>query len=253
MRQVKTFGVLILLFCSSLAGCLSQTLEESNMELVVEPDSKNGTIVESYSDGEYLSTENVILDFDFSLSTASNRLVTFGIDTGGGQAPITVDAASSSIVTLEFSNHGMYELSAYAIDEEDNRETQTITVRIELRIEWVESNTNNPQTLVFDPTPKNGGQNPIMIEIYSIVENPSLIDEIGGSGQTVQFTWNIADEQDDVCQSRSEQVSDGEEVHWNAIHFNTFQIHELRISYDDGQDYIQIDQSVSILYDSEDA
>ena len=86
----------------------------------------------------------------------------------------------------------------------------------------------------------------------SKVSNPTLIGEVGGSGQSVQFTWNIADELDDICQSRSGQVNDGDEVVWNTIHFNTFKPHELRISYDEGQEDIRIDQSVSILYESED-
>ena len=39
-------------------------------------------------------------------------------------------------------------------------------------------------------------------------------------------------------------------MNWKTIHFNTFEIHELRINYDDGQDYINIDQSVSIQYNN---
>ena len=31
-------------------------------------------------------------------------------------------------------------------------------------------------------------------------------------------------------------------------HFNTFQVHELKINYDSGQDYINVDQTVLIAY-----
>jgi len=252
MGQTKPLWIVFLLLSFSFAGCLSQATEDSGIDLVIQYDAKNGTIVESYSNGDYVDTTNVSLDFDFSETTAENRLVTYGIDTNDGRSPITTGADEGSIVTVQFSDHGIYNLSIYAIDENNKQEIQTLSVRIELRIEWSETNTKAPQTLAFDPTPINGGPNPIMIEVYSVVANPSLIDEIGGSGQSVQFTWNIADELDDICQSRSGQVSDGDEVVWNTIHFNTFKPHELRISYDEGQEDIRIDQSVSILYESED-
>ena len=252
MEQAKPLWIVFLLLSFSLAGCLSQTSEDSGIDLVLQYDAKNGTIVESYSNGEHVDTTNVFLDFDFSQTTADDTLVSFGIDTNDGRAPVTVASDSDSVVTVEFSEHGIYNLTIYALDENNKQESQTLSVRIELRIEWVETNTKAPQPLAFDPTPSNGGQSPIMIEVYSIVENPSLIDEIGGSGQSVQFTWNIADELDDVCQSRSGQVNDGDEIVWNTIHFNTYQPHELRISYDDGQEDIRINQTVSILYESED-
>tara|TARA_X000001036_G_scaffold268976_1_gene249665 strand:- start:2098 stop:2856 length:759 start_codon:yes stop_codon:yes gene_type:complete len=251
MEQAKPMWIVFLLLSFSLAGCLTQTSEDSSIDLVLQYDAKNGTIVESYSNGEHLSTTGVSLDFDFSQTTADSALVSFGIDTNDGRAPVTVAADTGSNVTVEFSQHGIYNLSVYAIDENNKQEVQTLSVRIELRIEWSETNTKAPQTLAFDPTPSNGGQSPIMIEVYSVVENPSLIGEIGGSGQSVQFTWNIADELDDVCQSRSGQVNDGDEVVWNTIHFNTFQPHELRISYDDGQEDIRVNQTVTILYESE--
>lgn len=251
MEQAKPMWIVFLLLSFSLAGCLTQNSEDSSIDLVLQYDAKNGTIVESYSNGEHLSTTGVSLDFDFSQTTADSALGFFGIDTNDGRAPVTVAADTGSNVTVEFSQHGIYNLSVYAIDENNKQEVQTLSVRIELRIEWSETNTKAPQTLAFDPTPSNGGQSPIMIEVYSVVENPSLIGEIGGSGQSVQFTWNIADELDDVCQSRSGQVNDGDEVVWNTIHFNTFQPHELRISYDDGQEDIRVNQTVTILYESE--
>lgn len=251
MEQTKPLLIVFLLLSFSLAGCLSQTSEDSGIDLVLQYDAKNGTIVESYSNGEHVDTTNVYLDFDFSQTTADSSLVSFGIDTNDGRDPVTVASDTSSIVTVEFSQHGIYNLSAYAIDENNEQEVQTLSVRIELRIEWSETDTKAPQPLAFDPTPSNGGKNPIMIEVYSVVENPSFISEVGGSGQSVQFTWNIADELDDICQSRSGQVDDGDEIVWNTIHFNTFQPHELRITYDDGQEDIRINQTVTILYESE--
>lgn len=251
MRQTKCGLVLALFLSVSMAGCLSSTQGVSNIELSVEFEVNNGTLVESYSNGELTSTENVVLEFDFSQTTASGELVTFGIDARDGRSPVTIDAQTESVLSIEFTNHGIYSLDAYAVDNQNNRENTTIVVRIELRMEWVESNTNNPTTLIFDPNPANGGMNPTMIEIYSVVENPSLLEDLGTGGQSVEFTWDVADEQNDVCQSKTEQVENGDSVHWHTLHFNTFQIHELRISYDDGQDSIRINQSVSLLYSEE--
>ena len=250
MGQVKTILILVLFLCSSLAGCLSEDENGSRIDLVVDFEENNGTVVESYYDGELTSTNIVSLDFDFSKTTASNTLTIFGIDTMDGRSAVTVDAKSNSVITVEFSEHGIYNLSVYAIDDDGNQNNMSLPIRIELRIEWVESNTNDPKTLIFDPNPVNGGQNPQMIEVDSTVENPSLIDGVGGSGQAVQFTWGIADEVNDVCQSRSGEANDGESDNWYTLHFNTYLIHELRISYDDGQDPISINQSVTILYDS---
>jgi hypothetical protein len=114
----------------------------------------------------------------------------------------------------------------------------------------VEMNTNNPKSLVFDPTPRNGGEHPIMIELESTVENPEQIQDFGG-GQSVQITWNIIDENNDTCQRNSDQVSNGDSVTWTTIHFNTYLVHELLIEYDDGQEDININQSISIIYNSD--
>ena len=56
------------------------------------------------------------------------------------------------------------------------------------------------------------------------------------------------DEQEDACQGRYAVVHEGEQVNWKTIHFNTFELHELRISYDDGQDLINVNQSILIEY-----
>ncbi len=251
MGQVQSLLIMALFLSAGLCGCLSETRDSQEIELEVNHQVSNGTIIESYSDGEKVSTDNVVIDFDFSNTISSSELITFGIDKMDGSTPVEIDADLSSIISLEFSYHGIYGLSAYAIDVQENKQNISILIKIDLVMEWTEFNTNNPSTLTFDPTPSNEGHHPFKIEIESTVENPSLIDEIGGGGQSVQFTWNIADQNNDVCQSRNGQANDGESDTWNAIHFDTYGIHELRITYEDGQDYVSIDQTVSIIYDLE--
>lgn len=250
MGQKKNAWVMFLLLSSSLTGCLSDDTSESTISLVVDNGAYSWTLVESYSDGEKISTTNVSIDFDFSQTSADNKLITYGIDTMDGRSPVTTNADSNSVIRVEFYNHGIYNVSAYAIDEDNLQQHITIIIQINLRIEWVESNTHDPKKLTFDPKPANGGPNPKMIEVNSLVENPSLIEDIGNGGQSVQITWNIVDEQNDVCQRKTAQIEDGDSEIWYTIHFNTFQVHELTITYEEGQDNININQSIAIIYDN---
>ena len=78
-------------------------------------------------------------------------------------------------------------MNAFAIDENDNIENISILVRIELTTHWLESNTNNPEPLKIEPIPNNNAIYPEMIEVFSKVENPSIISDFGGGGQSVEF------------------------------------------------------------------
>ena len=243
MRHIRPLLLVLVLCSSTLAGCLSSTDESEKISLDLNYEHTNGTIVHSYVDGELESTTNVVLDFDFSNTDAVNPLSLFGIELVERQETITIDALTESIVSLEFSSHGMYTLKAFAIDNQGMKETTEILVRIELRMEWFESNTYEPMPLVIDPIPAHGGASPDTIHIHSTVENPELI-----AGREVEFTWSLVDGNEDACQVRNGLVHDGEFVDWETIHFNTFQVHELKIDYDSGQDYINIDHSVLIAY-----
>ncbi len=238
-----------ILFLSSLvAGCLSDSVEEQGITLVVNHENTNGTIVESYVDGEQISTTNVSLHFDFSNTVSNEKLVTFGIEYIDGENPIEVDPANDTTITVEFSNHGIYEFNAYAIDELGQYASIGMVIRIELRIEWYESNTYEPKNLVINPIPENDGPYPSSIIIDSTIENPVLIENIGG-GQDVEVTWRLVDQEDIACQSRSGVIHEGDDLNWKTVHFNTYEIHDLRVSYDDGQDYIDVNHIISIEYE----
>jgi hypothetical protein len=238
----------VFLLSYSSVGCLSNSEENSGIEMVVNYDSTNGTIVETFVDGELESTSNIILDFDFSKTISEYQLVSFGIDPNDGRSPILVAPESSQTVSVEFSEHGIYYLEAFTIDEMGARENLPIIVRIELNIEWNEDTTNEPNSLEIDSIPKNGGPYPSMIIIDSDVENPELIQNVGG-GREVEITWRLFDEADDACLIRPTTVDEGEIANWKVHHRITNEVHDLRISYDSGQDYIDIDHSISILYE----
>ncbi len=249
MRLFQSVLFAVLLLSGSLAGCLSNTENGNGIELEVHYTQTNGTIVQSYIDGGLVSTNNVVLNFDFSRTISENRLVEFGIDLMDGSSPVTVIPDEHEDISIEFSAHGFYPLQAYASDEMGNTEIVSIVVRIELRIDWMESKTYEPTPLVIDPIPSNGGSSPNTIHINSTVENPELIQSIE-TGREVEFTWSLVDENEDACQSRDGLVHEGDFANWETIHFNTFQVHELRISYDSGQDHINVNHSVLIAYDA---
>ena len=90
----------------------------------------------------------------------------------------------------------------------------------------------------------------IVISKYQKLNKISLVNNIGDSGQSIQLTWQLVDELDDICQTRNGQVNDGDSMMWQTLYFNTYMLHELRIVMDDGQDLITVNHSVSILYDN---
>ena len=250
MGQSKCLWVLLLLVFSSLTGCLSEDQSEASISLTVVADIENTTLVETYSNGELVSITNISIVYDFSQTTADLQLVTFGIDPMDGRPSTTVDATAESQIQLNFENHGIYNIIAYAIDSNGGEQRTNLTLRIDLMIDWTESNTRDPLPLIFDPNPVNGGPNPTMVEIQSTVENPSFLENLDSSSQSVQVTWNIVDELDDVCQQKTAQIDDGESDNWYTLHFNTFLVHELEVAYDDGQDMVDISHLVTILYSS---
>jgi len=248
MRINPVVILAVFLLSSTTVGCLSNSEDNSGIELMVNYEFTNGTIVETYVDGDSQSKSNVILDFDFSTTNSEHELVSFGIDPNDGRSPILVAPETSQTVSVEFSEHGIYHLDAFAVDEMESIENLTIIVRIEFNIEWKEDTTNEPTSLEIDSIPKNGGPYPSMIIIDSDVENPELIDNLGG-GREVEITWRLFDEAEDACLIRPTTVDEGEIANWKVHHRITNEVHDLRISYDSGQDYIDIDHSISILYE----
>ena len=126
MRKINTCLVLILLFTVSLVGCLSDDEEEQELNLGVSYDSLNGTIIESYSDGEIVSSNFVTIEFDFSETTSENDLSIYGVDTNDSRLPVEVDAKDTSVIKVEFTEHGIYELTLYAIDTGNKQDKNSI-------------------------------------------------------------------------------------------------------------------------------
>ena len=246
-HRVSPIGLVCILLSFSLVGCVSDTQPTEGFELIVDFENTSGTIVHSYVDGDLVSTSNVFLDFDFSNTVSSNQLIEFGIQLVHNGDTTSVNPDLTSQISIEFTHHGIYEIIAYAIGENGHEESKSIIVRIENEINWLESNTYNPKPITINPIPNPLGIFPASIIIDSTIENPVLIENIGG-GREVEVTWSLFDQQEDACQTKNDIIYEGEEVNWNTIHFNTYELHDLTISYDEGQDYINIDHTILIQY-----
>ena len=246
-HRASPIGLVSILLSFSLVGCVSDTQPTEGFELIVDFENTSGTIVHSYVDGDLVSTSNVFLDFDFSNTVSSNQLIEFGIRLVHNGDTTSVNPDLTSQISIEFTHHGIYEIIAYAIGENGHEESKSIIVRIENEINWLESNTYNPKPITINPIPNPLGIFPASIIIDSTIENPVLIENIGG-GREVEVTWSLFDQQEDACQTKNDIIYEGEEVNWNTIHFNTYELHDLTISYDEGQDYINIDHTILIQY-----
>jgi len=248
MAEYKYAFVLAIFLCSSLSGCTFFEEGAEGFELVVNVSSSEETIIETYSFGNLDSTSNVSVMFNFSKTDA--ELVLIGVDKNDGGEPIEMLTEESFEISVDFTSHGKYNVTVYALNEEDVREEYETQITVNLQIDWIEESTSDPLPLEFNPIPKFGGEHPLMIEIESEVHNPSILNDFSG-GQSVQFSWTITDELGDTCQRNDAEVLDGETESWNTIHFNTYLLHELGIIYDEGQDLIDVKHKVLITYDSE--
>ena len=246
-HRASSISLVCILLSFSLVGCVSDTQPTEGFELIVDFENTSGTIIHSYVDGDLVSTSNVLLDFDFSNTVSSNQLIEFGIRLVHNGDTTSVNPDLTSQISIEFTHHGIYEIIAYAIGENGHEESKSVIVRIENEINWLESNTYNPKPITINPIPNPLGIFPASIIIDSTIENPVLIENIGG-GREVEVTWSLFDQQEDACQTKNDIIYEGEEVNWNTIHFNTYELHDLTISYDEGQDYINIDHSIFIQY-----
>ena len=87
-----------------------------------------------------------------------------------------------------------------------------------------------------------------VIVIESTLSNPELINNIGG-GQDVEVSWQLIDNTQEACQSQPGTVEEGGTATWKTVHFNTDEVHELRVNYEEGQDAIDVEQTILIQYE----
>ncbi len=245
--KLKTplIGVVILMTLTS--GCLGSVLDNENRNsLVVTTDSNLDRIQTVYDQGELIDQVDGMIRFDFSSSVFVEEILTFGITPGDGREDIIIEADKAQEIEVTYDRHGYYTVKAYAIDVNGEREETEIMITIEQEITWTETNTGNPQILYFEADPGNELPAPSYFILNSTVENPSSI--IGIDGRSVSVSWSVVNP-DGPCLSESRAIDDGESTIWNTLHFSPVGMHELELVIDEGQDAINVEHKVSILYE----
>ena len=246
----KAATLMVALMVSTLtAGCLDAGKEPLSIEVSYE--STNATIVERWVDGELVDAEYPVLTFDFTRSVTSGAFIQFSVigEHAAGSSP----ASESTVVDVEFRKHGLQELTFVADvtganPSEMDEILPTATVRIEKRIEWSESATNNPLPMPIDTRNEAGTEPASALVIESTVFNPDLIANIGG-GRDVEVFWELIDSTQVACQSQPGTVNEGDSATWNTLDFDTSDAHELRVNYEEGQDAVEIEQVAFIQYE----
>ena len=238
-------GVLILMTLTS--GCLGSVQDNENgNSLVVTTDSNLDRIQTVYEQGELIEQEDGSIKFDFTNSAFVEEILSFGISPGDGREDIIVDANEAQEIEISYDKHGYYTVEAFAIDVNGERESSEIIITIEQEITWTESNTGSPEILYFEADPGNELPSPSYFILNSTVENPSSI--IGIDGRSVSVSWSVVNP-DGPCLSESRSIEDGDSTTWNTLHFSPVGMHELGLVIEDGQDSINVDHRVLILYE----
>jgi hypothetical protein len=225
-----------------VAGCLSNETVEISADLA----QTEVVVVRTYENGALMSTEAATVTVDFSGSVAAEE---YTVEVSDGRDMIQRAAEEGGVVSLDFSAHGVYTLSATAIDASGASASRVLTVHVNLQILWTEEGTQSPRTLAFDPLPEHGGPMADYITIESVVSNPDLIQNLGG-GREVDVTWRLIDPLGGACQQHSDVVHEGESAAWNTLHFNTYEAHDLAVDYDEGQDEIDVHHTVIVAYEA---
>lgn len=238
-----------LMVSTLVAGCLDAGNDSLSIDVSYEFTS--ATIVERWVDGELVDAEYPVLTFDFNRSVTSATFIQFSVI--GEHAVGSSPASESTVVEVEFRKHGLQELTFVAdvtgaSSTEVDETLPKAMVRIEKRIEWSESATNNPLPMPIDTRNEAGVEPASALVIESTVFNPDLIANIGG-GRDVEVFWELIDSTQVACQSQPGTVNEGESATWNTLDFDTSDAHELRVNYEEGQDAIEIEQLAFIQYE----
>ena len=242
-----------LLMCSMLAGCFGNDDSDDALliDLVVHFDATNGTIQQSFIGGSQISFTGVTFSFDYAYTTSDYGLETFSLDPGDGRPIITIDASESANIDVEYQIHGLYTAVLGATDINDNTVNQTVVLRVEQTIEWSEANSADPDDMEINTTPGNEGTGPMKLAVDSTVENPGDI-VLGGSPVTV--SWELIDPNSESKGIKTEQIADGQSASWKFdLNFPIAGVHDLIVTIDQGQDRININHVVDLLYEQEES
>ena len=246
-----------LLICASFAGCIGDEEEsgkDSAIDFVVYYETTSGVIEEVMQNDQQVSETGVEVKFDFSYTKSSaGEMVTFYYIPGDGSSMIENNAAENGEITYTYLTHGLFSAAIGAIDDQENEYFENITIRIDKRITWSQTNTASPDSMNIETTPDCDCGAPEQIKIDSTVANPENGQFSPFQGQTVTVTWRLLNSTDAVAtESAPEQIGDGQDANWMYNQYfiepGTWKLEVDVTAEGDGDEQVSVDHTVTIAY-----
>lgn len=257
MGYVAKRAVLLSLLIASacLAGCTSDDDSSDNdsaINLVIYYDATSGMIQENIQNGQQVSFNGVELTFDYAYTkSADGNIESYYFEAGDGSSRISAQANDTGEITYNYATHGLFTAVLGAIDEAGNEANESITIRIDKRTLWGQSNTDNPDVMTIDTMPDCECDAPSKIAIDSTIEN---IQNAGGIfGGPVTVSWLLSGEGVER-DSGQEQIADGQNAQWIHDEFNPGkQSWSLEVTLSENEERVNIDHDVTITYIDEES
>ena len=257
MGNVVKRAVLLSLIIASacLAGCTSDddsSDDESAIDLVIYYDATSGMIQENIQNGQQVSFNGVELTFDYAYTkSADGNVDSYYFEAGDGSSKITVQANDTGEITYNYATHGLFTAVLGAIDDAGNEANKSITIRIDKRTLWGQSNTDDPDVMTIDTVPDCECDAPSKIAVDSTIEN---IQNAGGFlGGPVTVSWLLSGEGVER-DSGQEQIADGQNAQWIHDEFNPGkQSWSLEVTLSENEERVNIDHDVTITYNDEES
>ncbi len=247
----------LLLLCASFAGCLGdEEVKGKNtaIDFVVYYETTSGVIEEVMQNNQQVSENGVEVMFDFSYTKSSaGEMVTFYYIPGDGSSMIENNAAENGEITYTYLTHGLFSAAIGAIDDQENEYFENITIRIDKRITWSQTNTASPDSMNIETTPDCDCGAPEQIKIDSTVANPENGPNPLLQGQTVTVTWRLLNSTDAVAtESAPEQIGDGQDASWMYNQYfiepGTWKLEVDVTAEGNGNEQVNVDHTVTIAY-----
>ena len=207
----------LLMLTASLAGCTGASEdggEAEGVDLKVYYDETVGVVEQTWRNGQHTGSQSVTLNFDFARVTSTDDpLVAFFVLPGDGREEIVTDANQTASIDVEYATHGLYALTYGARTEGGAEASEEITIRIDLRIDWQDTGTTNPDDANIRVM-TDGTQGVDRVAVSSTVNN---IGNLGGVlGRAVSATWELLDGSDGLRATGTAQIADGQEETWEG-------------------------------------
>ena len=257
MGNVAKRAVLLSLLIASacLAGCTSDEDSSDNdsaIDLVIYYDATSGMIQENIQNGQQVSFNGVELTFDYAYTkSADGNIESYYFEAGDGSSRISAQANDTGEITYNYATHGLFTAVLGAIDDAGNEANESITIRINKRTLWGQSNTDEPDVMIIDTMPDCECDAPSKIAVDSIIEN---IQNAGGIfGGPVTVSWLLSGEGVER-DSGQEQIADGQNAEWIHDEFNPGkQSWSLEVTLSENEERVNIDHDVTITYNDEES